>query len=136
MANPVVQNDEDEILNYTQGLRRTFVDQITEKGARIPTDQDGANLMLNALNDMDRQALGRKRLKVDQNLGDAMKQGAAIIATVFERMSAGPNPFRGEGRPVGVVPDHPQELAAIELVPGELDDMAHDLNYNDFMGNK
>jgi len=136
MTNPVVQNDEDEVLNYTQTLRRSFVDKITDKGASIPTDLDGANLMLNALNDMDRQAMGRKRLKVDQNLGDAMKQGAAIIATVIDRMSAGPNPFKRDGQVVGVIPEHPQELAIIELVPGELDTLAHELSYNEFMENK
>lgn len=134
MTNPSIVNDEDEVLNYTQGLRRQFVDKVTGNGANIPTDVDGANLMLNALNDMDRQALGRKRLKVDQNLGDAMKQGAAIIAGVFDRMAGKGNPFEGTGRPIGVLPDHPTELAAITLVPGELDEVAHELTYGEVMG--
>jgi hypothetical protein len=136
MTNPSIVNDEDEVLNYTQGLRRQFVDKVTGKGANIPTDVDGANLMLNALNDMDRQALGRKRLKVDQNLGDAMKQGAAIIAGVFDRMAGKGNPFEGTGRPVGTLPDHPSELATIVLVPGELDVVAHELTYNEMVDNK
>lgn len=129
--------DDDEVLAFTQRTRRNLVDRLTDDGRNIPTDKDGAGVLLAALGDMDKVAMGKKRLKADQNLGDATKQAAAIIAAVFEQTAGKANPFKGK-QPTDevVVPKHPDVLTDIELVPGELDQGNHDLNYNDFMSGK
>lgn len=129
--------DDDEILAFTQRTRRNLVDRLTEDGKNIPTDKDGAGVLLAALGDMDKVALGKKRLKADQNIGDSTKQAAAIIAAVFEQTAGKANPFKGGNSSDEIrVPKHPDVLTDIELVPGELDQGSHDLNYNDFMTGK
>ena len=129
--------DDDEVLAFTQRTRRNLVDRLTDEGRNIPTDKDGAGVLLAALGDMDKVAMGKKRLKADQNLGDATKQAAAIIAAVFDQTAGKANPFKTQ-QPTNevVVPKHPDVLTDIELVPGELDQGNHDLNYNDFMSGK
>ena len=129
--------DDDEILAFTQRTRRNLVDRLTEDGKNIPTDKDGAGVLLAALGDMDKVAMGKKRLRVDQNIGDATKQAAAVIAAVFEQTAGKANPFKGTQTSDEIrVPKHPEVLTDIELVPGELDQGSHDLNYNDFMTGK
>lgn len=128
-------DDDDDVLAYTQGMRRKLIDKATSNGANIPTDPDGAGVVLKALGDMDRVAMGRKRLKVDQNIGDAVAQGTAIIAHIFGKVSGKDNPFVVKGEvPDRHLPEHPSDMApGLTLVPGELDQVAHELTYDGLM---
>lgn len=124
---------DDDVLGYTQGLRRRFVDALTENGAKIPTDKDNAMLMLGALDSMDRAALGNKRLKVDKNIGDAVVQGTALVAQLFTKLGT-VSPFISDKSDRVGLPHHPDVLAEnVVIVPGELDTSLHSQTYDEFM---
>lgn len=55
-------------IDFTQRMKRVIVKKLTE--ADIPTDKDGVNLLLSTLNSMDRTALGRMKVGVEQSAVD------------------------------------------------------------------
>jgi len=75
--------DEDQVLDYTQQQRRFVVDQLTGNGTKIPTDTKDVNLVLSALDGMDRNALGRKRIRVEEQ---ANKNGSVMTGLVTEML--------------------------------------------------
>ena len=59
---------DDEVLDYTQVMRRKFVNEATVGGSKMPTDPKEAKVLLTALSDLDRAALGKKRIKSDEDI--------------------------------------------------------------------
>lgn len=113
------QLSDDHILRYTQRKRRAFVDKLTEEG--FPTDTKDCSVMLTALADMDRAALGNKRIGANERLAAA----DALVAHAITELSnqfGGQNPFeggetfQGEGKRV-----EQDKLPTIDTVPGETD---------------
>ena len=84
--------NEDEVLQYTQGLRKRFVDQITEDGGKLPTDPKEQYVFLTALGDMDRTALSNKKIGAKERNNAADRVAAVAIAKVLGRFDGG-SPF-------------------------------------------
>jgi hypothetical protein len=69
--------DDDEVLNYTQLQRRQFINHFTQNGQTMPTDPKDAKVLLTALADMDRSALGKKRIRTDEQIAQMNAQGSS-----------------------------------------------------------
>jgi hypothetical protein len=77
--------DEDQVLNYTQQQRRFVIDKLTNNGAKLPDDVDQQRLMLQALDGMDRSALGRKKIKVEEQANQNVAGMTGIVAEMLKR---------------------------------------------------
>lgn len=126
-------DDDDQILQYTQGKRQEIVSKLTAKG--IPTDDSKQmQALLATLDGMDRVALGKKRIKADEGIAGANQAAAAaVIATLLQKAgSAGMRPFEA----VDVIPRTPPTLGSDipepVLVKGETDTVTQQMSYEAF----
>lgn len=124
---------DDAALAYTQGMRQRLINEIIAKG--IPQDDDSQKMLLAALDGMDRNALGTKRLQAEDRNADADRQAALLIVEMQAQLGA-VNPYL-RGVVGDNVPAHPDVLlATVELVPGELDTTPIASNFKDFTSPK
>jgi hypothetical protein len=124
---------DDDILRFTQGQRRKLEAHLLQNG--WPQDADGQTQLMSLWNDMDRQALGNKRIGVEQKASEADRMIATVIADVAKRFGAQVPFAQGEG---GLVIDHnppdgAEMLPRISTVPGEMDIGIETQNFNDFV---
>lgn len=138
MAEDNVQMTDDEILAFTQGVRKQIIQKVVANG--IPDDPKSQMVLLAAAGDMDRQALTKKRLNNDNNNAAADREAQLAIASIYQQVgnrspfeaTAG-NVLEGTVRVVEV----PEKLVPhLELVPGEMDIGLKDLTYSQFMEDK
>jgi hypothetical protein len=73
--------DEDAILAFTHSKRKDVVLKITTNG--IPNDNETVKMLLTTLSDMDKSALGRKRIKVEEKLNTDQAAAAGLIAKML-----------------------------------------------------
>lgn len=121
----------EERLELTQRMRHKLVNALTEDGRRIPTDPDGAKLVLLALNDMDRTTLGAMKQKGEDSRSAADQLVAQALLTLGNRI--GSNKVLREDAPVAHrVPQVDDSLLPeIEVVPGEMDVGTQSITYQD-----
>lgn len=123
------QLTDDQVMNFTQGVRKKFLHYICEGG--LPDDIKEQNIFLKTLSDMDRAALGNKKVGVTekQTATDALVAKAiSDIATKFGET----NPFMAGGD--GLVPSIEHELLPeTNPVPGEMDIGVSDETYKGLM---
>lgn len=111
--------NEDEVLRHTQGLRLNVISSMTEKG--IPTDKESVDIILRAAADMDRAALGNKRIKTDDKNAAADRLAASAIAKMYSQLGNG-DPFASKPVGDGGKPEHPHTLIDdVKPMDGELD---------------
>jgi hypothetical protein len=129
---------DDEILAFTQATRRQLVAALTKEG-KMPEDTKQQTTLLTTLADMDRAALGKKRVKVEE---DATKTQAAMTGLVAHMLV---NVRRGRGlnadgtplptavpaleRPAPALSD---SIPEPELVPGETSASPMVMTWEDF----
>lgn len=124
---------DDDILRLTQGQRKKLLDHYTEKG--IPSSIEEQEALMRLLADMDRTALGNKRVKTDEKLAGTNELVAQAITDVIKHFG-GQNPF--ENNTTGVIIDAiPQPdtklLPAANPVPGEMNIGIETHDFNDFV---
>lgn len=119
---------EDEDLDYTRQMRRQLVESLIVKG-EMPTDPKDRIVFLQALDGMDRAALGKKRIDADKELGNQQAQAAGILAELF-RDSRTMGVGKGQRDTVPVLAD---DIAPTRLLPDELTSSNAGDNYEAFM---
>lgn len=130
---------DDEMLQYTQRIRRGFVDHTLENG--FPSDPKEQAILLSAISDMDRTAIQNKRIGTDANQAEADRMAAMMIAKMSNQFN-GADPFaRGDGSaPVREFPTIDETLLPeVTLVPGETEVGISELTYDELaarMGKK
>lgn len=129
-----VIDGEDNVLTYTQKKRQQLVTQMMgEDGEKLANLEKGDKMVvLAALDGMDRAALGRKRLKTDEKTAASQAAAAALIAQVLQApgaLQAG-LVIDGIARPV---PQLPTSIPEPEVVPGEMDSDAAQMDFDTFM---
>lgn len=124
---------DDEVLDFTQSLRRRLIDVITEGGVKMPVDKDSVDILLRSAGDMDRAAIGKKRLKAEDKNAEADRVAAAALARIYAQ-STNINPFeRTIPTSTDVMPACPATLLDnVEAVPGELEIGVSDESYKTF----
>jgi hypothetical protein len=122
-------DSDDDILAYTCKIRKQLVTSMIKSG--MPGDTKEQAILLTALADMDRTALGKKKIKSDEGVSGARVAAAATLAQLFmePRLKQ-----LGQAKPgeVGVIPKLAEHVLMPELVLGELDEHAGTLNYETF----
>lgn len=109
--------DEDQILAEVHAYRKDIVRQLMPQG-RLPSDPAEAGNVLKVLDSMSKDALGRKRIKVEEKATDKMANASALIAEVLGA-AAGKKPYV-EANPVArEVPTLGSEVPAPPMVEGE-----------------
>lgn len=109
---------DDQVFDYTQNFRRRYIQTVTKDGTEIPTDPKEARVFLSALADMDKIAIGKKRLRSEEEVQKHSAQAIAELAATVQRALT-------QNAPQGV--DTPREpprlddttMGPLELVPGE-----------------
>lgn len=79
---------DDEVLDFTQLQRRKFIRAFTNNGEQLPTDAKDAKVFLSALSDMDRTAIGKKRIQSDERIAEMNAQVVDGIAAEVRRTMA------------------------------------------------
>jgi hypothetical protein len=128
---PTVSSDSDDaVLAYTCGIRQQLVAAIVKGG--MPAETKEQMVLLTALADMDRTALGKKKIKSDEGVSGARVAAAATLAQLFmdPRLKQLGQARPGETGAIPVLADH---LEMPLLVHGELDDHTTPMNYESFM---
>jgi hypothetical protein len=127
------QLTDDDILKFTQAKRRELVDVLLAGG--MPTDKDGQQMLLQTLGDMDRTALGNKRIGAAEKLAESDRLVADAVLKINRQFGAR-SPFEASETVDGeVIPPTPilEKLPKVETVPGETAIGISDLKYEEFM---
>lgn len=126
---------EDAALSYTQKKRQQIITAMMgENGEKLNSLERGDKMVvLQALDGMDRAALGRKRLKTDEKIGASAAATAALIAQVLQAPGAQQHGMVVDGVITRVVPQLPADIPEPQVVPGEMDGEAAQMDYETFM---
>lgn len=124
------QGTEDIDLAYTRRLRMKLIDDMTANG-KMPDDNKDRITLLAALNDMDRAALGSKKIKSDQGIANMQAQAAQLLATMFNDPNVKKIGVAVEGA-VREIPTIDDLDIAVDVKPGELDINPTQESYDSF----
>jgi hypothetical protein len=130
---------DEQVVSFTQGVRKKLITTITAGGDRMPTDKGEQMVLLAALGDMDRTALGKMKIGAKERQGAADRDAAMAIAHLTTKFG-GRNPFEqgnlieGESVRVATPELDTTDLPALVLVDGETDQGISTQNYEEFMG--
>lgn len=121
---------DDDVLSFSQRTRKRIVDKLTEKG--IPEDAKDQTILLTALADMDRTAIGNKRIQSKEKQGQLNRQTGLIIAALTERFGAR-SPFERSGQSTQPPEFKADGLPPLELKPGETEIGIANRGFAEFM---
>lgn len=125
---------DDEILNYTKGVRVSIVKDLTRTGT-VPADNANKALLMTALKDLDQQAINKKRLVIEEKGAD---NSSLIVATLLRQVDK-KSVFRQVPGEAGskvidvtamVLPD---DIETPKALPGEGDVNPPQMDYESFM---
>lgn len=130
MDNVIVVSVEDQDMDFSNGVRKQLIGKIIEKG--IPVDDTKqCGILLQALDGIDRQALGKKRIKVEEDAGKSAAGMASAIADLLRQQQTG---ITASQAPVGSKPPPMlgSEVPPPVLIEGETSVVASQLDYDSF----
>lgn len=119
---------------YTQNIRRGIAATLTATSP-MPNSKEDAQVLLQAMRDMDSQNIARLRVKVDEKAADNTAAAAAMVTQVLREVNPrmfAPSPGT---RPDIVVEAKviPEEISGtFKAVPGEMDTSPAQGNVADF----
>ncbi|MNU66031.1 hypothetical protein D3C71_553340 [compost metagenome] len=124
---------DDNILRFTQGQRKKLEAHLLVNG--WPTDSDGQIQLMSLWNDMDRQALGNKRIGAAEKMAGADRMVAGVIADVIKQFGSNLPYTRPEGGGLTFdhAPDGAEKLPRVNPVPGELSIGLESENFENFV---
>lgn len=128
---------DDNILRFTQKQRKALEAELLKNG--WPKDSDTQEQLMTLWNDMDRQALGNKRIGAAEKLADSDKYVASVIADVVRKFGSN-IPYENGVTQVGqgllieqYIDGEQSKLPKVEPVPGEMGIGTANMNFNDFV---
>lgn len=124
--------DDDQVLDYTQRMRRSIVAELTKSGV-VPSENADRNMLMNALDGLDRAAINNKRIKVDSAAVENDALAASIIAKLLNQVQM---PKRNDDDVIdvhGVDKSLPSSIPEPLLVPYETEVNPQQLDYDSFM---
>lgn len=84
--------EDDDVIDFTQDVRRRMVKSITKEGTVMPEDAKEAYVLLTTLDQMSKTALAKKKLEQKAKQGDEDRKAAILVAAMREQTN-GRNPF-------------------------------------------
>jgi hypothetical protein len=128
---------DDNILRFTQKQRKALEAELLKNG--WPSDTDTQGQLMTLWNDMDRQALGNKRIGAAEKLADSDKYVASVIADVVRKFGSN-IPYENGNSTVGggllieqYVDGELHKLPKVEPVPGEMSIGTANMNFGEFV---
>lgn len=125
-----VPDKEEDVLDFTKQQRVRLLETLCENG-RVPTDNREQMIMLQTLADMDRAALAKMKIKVDQHAGADQAAAAAVLAKMLSDSRI--KNISRVSVPVVETPKLPDEVSAGNVVEGELFIGHKQETYEEFM---
>jgi hypothetical protein len=127
---------DDNILRFTQKQRKSLEAELMKNG--WPKDTDTQEQLMTLWNDMDRQALGNKRIGAAEKLADSDKYVASVIADVVKKFGSKIPYENGSRGDTGLLIEQYTEgekhkLPKAEPVPGEMGIGTANMNFTDFV---
>ena len=124
---------DDEILNFTKGVRITAVKKLTENGF-VPSENGDKAMLMTILKDLDSQAINKKRLVIEEKGADNSSLIVAALLKQVDKKTA----FRQLDDSNGQVVDVssrvlPEDLPNPDVLPGEGEVNPPQLDYESFM---
>ena len=124
--------NDDEVLDFTHSKRVWLLDQLTANGTKLPEDVKETKIVAQLLDGMDKQALGKKRIRLDEKVVDTQAGAAAIMANILS-MAAGQKPFIVQNAVAREVPVLGSDVPAPVLVEGEISTAPYVQDFDTFM---
>lgn len=120
---------------FTQSIRKNFIIKLTENN-QLPSDTKEQKVLLEALRDMDNQNINRLRIKVEDKATDVFSNMGPMVTGILKELKS--NAFTmPDNLPTDYIESRakklPEEASEIDIVPGELDTVAPQGNYEDFI---
>jgi hypothetical protein len=122
---------EDGVLQLVEGIRLQGVKDIVATG--YPKDKEERDHLKELLAGLDKSALTRKRIKVDEGGNAALANGAGLVAELLTKMSARRPTVDISDAAMVQPPVLGEDVPPPVLVPGEIDTAPEALNYDSFM---
>ena len=101
-------------------VRMLVITQLTKGGTETPADPKEAKVLLAAADGMDRQAIGRLRIKTEQQLANAALEAIHLADEIFKDRDALVTRARS-GQPLESVLDTAQLPDCFVPIPGQTD---------------
>jgi hypothetical protein len=122
---------DDDVLDYVQSQRKRVADQLTKEG--IPEDRDTLEVLLSTLDGLGRTALGKKKVKSEEN-GNKNTMAAIEAMAMLGKQFGNDNPFLKGANPGLVIEQQVEidKLPKITTVDGEKDIGISANTYDDF----
>lgn len=122
--------NEDEMFSYTHTKRKQLVEHMLQNG--IPGELDDKKFLSMLLKDMDSQALGRMRIKIDEKTNATQEHAAALIAKVLGAVQNTSTHTHIEAT-YREIPRLPSDIPNPVLVDGEVSVVGKQLSYEEFV---
>ena len=132
MANDLQQNEED--LDYTRQVRKELVKEMT-KGGMDKLENSSKSILLQALSDIDKAALSRKKIASDEGISNKAIAAQGIIAQLFRDPRSKKVGQIQDGEVITInaePPKLPDNVVPFTVVPGELDESLPSEGYDEF----
>ncbi len=126
--------NDDQALEYAQGLRKQLVDSMIDKDGSFPVANDDRNTMLRALEGIASTANANKRLKTDKDIVDVEREAKQLLHETMLLLAARP-PISSEetkNEPPRSVATPQQFASDFTPVEGETDIGVSSETFDDF----
>jgi len=124
---------DDQVLDFTQRWRVMMINKLTNNGQALPMEAKDVAALDGVLSSLDRQALGKKRIKVEEKGNKNAEEGMKLISAVLGKIGSN-DVFAGVTGDKNIVRETiPASYEELDLVPGELDIGITDMKYEDFV---
>lgn len=127
---------DDELLTWGVEQRKDFIRKMMKADGSLPDDPKERALVLKALDGIDKTAVSRKRLKIEDKAATSNAETAKLIAEFYGRVQVS-NPFvidqNMQEVPPRPAPQIPANMPDIEVVDGEMETTPPQDDYAGFM---
>lgn len=128
---------DDQILAITQRTRVAIVNKLVNKTpGGLPDDKEDRDALFKAMEGLDKVALVRKRIAADVEQASGVSQAVGLVAALLRQAKTNYNTVDVDDATVLEAPTLGDEVPPPELVPGETEIHAGQLNYESFVAGK
>ncbi|MBE0438347.1 MAG: hypothetical protein IBX57_01075 [Gammaproteobacteria bacterium] len=120
--NNITSLTDDDLLKFTQSTRLKLVKSLHDPNGKLPSDPKEQRVLLTALSDMDKAALGNKKIGASEKQSASDALVAQAIAGLSSRFGS-QNPFMDQAPEGGTkIPSiETEKLPEVSPLPGETD---------------
>lgn len=130
------KNIDDELLEWGVEKRKEFIVKMMKPNGDLPDDPKEKALVLKAMEGIEKTAVARKRLKIEDKAATNSAETAKLLSQFYERV-ASQNPFvidqNMQEVPARVAPRLPDNVPEVETVEGEMETTPSQGSYDEFM---